>query len=428
MKSALLVLVCGLLCVIMCGCSEHENAPDMRSYITPASTDASSGNSDDMRALHMPTALSIPEIYQATWTSNTGKTRVYVDALMEVYPADAYPVIGVELREATQADVQALSDIVFAGAGYSGEIEFSVSENEAGQGALMSLELYDKRLINGIPLSAVGASMQFYRGALNSSYIWYNRRQGSHEYYYSHIMPSDLSPGEAIPDSAYDYESAYALAATVRDALSPSLTCVSVLRVGGEVYGAGGLNTDAPVIRAPVDAYNFHFTRAVNGVPVTFEAGSGSSVGVLGREQATQVYSPPYVYEELSVVISDVGIYSVQFGNPYALKDTIIESAALLPFDDVMNIAREVLPLKYSSYERGFDGFSAYIDRIALGYMSVMRRDMPDKYALTPVWDLFGHTERVSAEYGDGGYDFPYTSLLTINAIDGTIIDRGYGY
>ena len=45
--------------------------------------------------------------------------------------------------------------------------------------------------------------------------------------------------------------------------------------------------------------------------------------------------------------------------------------------------------------------------------MRVRSKNAPDTYELVPVWDFFTDD---------------FESLLTVNAIDGTIIDRNYGY
>lgn len=42
---------------------------------------------------------------------------------------------------------------------------------------------------------------------------------------------------------------------------------------------------------------------------------------------------------------------------------------------------------------------------------------------MVPVWDFFG-VRTIDRER----YDDAYSSLFTINAIDGTVIDRNYGY
>lgn len=64
-----------------------------------------------------------------------------------------------------------------------------------------------------------------------------------------------------------------------------------------------------------------------------------------------------------------------------------------------------------------------YIKEIRLGYMCTMDRDRPERHLLIPVWDFYGERE-----FRDGYYTFDNQSLFTINAMDGTVIDRDYGY
>ncbi|NLB42889.1 MAG: hypothetical protein GX815_11660, partial [Clostridiales bacterium] len=66
--------------------------------------------------------------------------------------------------------------------------------------------------------------------------------------------------------------------------------------------------------------------------------------------------------------------------------------------------------------------------------MRVTEQDVGDSGLVIPVWDFFGTLTLKSkpgqpnlAEGDDGGR-YTYTSFLTINAIDGSIIDRELGY
>ena len=61
---------------------------------------------------------------------------------------------------------------------------------------------------------------------------------------------------------------------------------------------------------------------------------------------------------------------------------------------------------------------------IRLGYARVLKQDETGVGLLVPAWDFFG-----TVTDADGAvFDDPDQSLLTINAIDGTIIDRAAGY
>lgn len=74
------------------------------------------------------------------------------------------------------------------------------------------------------------------------------------------------------------------------------------------------------------------------------------------------------------------------------------------------------------------------IDRCSLGLAKVAQKNS-DKYMLIPVWDFFGY---ITYEYvagiaeTDENNEITYRqaeySFLTINAIDGSVIDRNLGY
>jgi hypothetical protein len=63
------------------------------------------------------------------------------------------------------------------------------------------------------------------------------------------------------------------------------------------------------------------------------------------------------------------------------------------------------------------------IDEIRFGYARIREVDVYDEGLLVPAWDFFG---RVTS--ADGVYNQPQRSWFTINAIDGSIIDREQGY
>ena len=88
------------------------------------------------------------------------------------------------------------------------------------------------------------------------------------------------------------------------------------------------------------------------------------------------------------------------------------------------DVAKTILPLTLSHLEREGKNVHASVYRISFGYARIDRMDAPYQYKLVPVWDFFGVVDDDSRkEYAMDNY-----SLLTINAIDGTVIDRSYGY
>ena len=63
--------------------------------------------------------------------------------------------------------------------------------------------------------------------------------------------------------------------------------------------------------------------------------------------------------------------------------------------------------------------------RQELGYGRINVKDEPTRYELVPVWHVFGYENSSRDERSDKSN---HSCLLMINAIDGTIIDRDYGY
>ncbi len=193
--------------------------------------------------------------------------------------------------------------------------------------------------------------------------------------------------------------------------------------------------------------YYFVYTRDVNGANVNYTENHIDVVRLTYR---------PWEYEFLEVWIDDEGLQGVNLnGCPSILGQTLTEDTPLLPFDDVMAKARQSFNqsiLKHSSNayhlywadensEHTVHNNNIIIDKIELGYMKVKNGEDPKDCIIIPVWDFIGResvhmdvkhknydeyieerTEMPEEGYGD------QHSFLTINAIDGSIIDRSLGY
>lgn len=136
-------------------------------------------------------------------------------------------------------------------------------------------------------------------------------------------------------------------------------------------------------------------------------------------------------YERIQFTVNKEGLQHAEIDNLYDVGEKQVENVELLPFPEVAEIFESMLRLQNSdmtySKEKRFD-----IDRVTLGYMRVYD---PGADAisglLVPVWDFFGKSTDY-AVYGDEEYVNAVArqtiSFLTINAADGTVIDRGLGY
>ena len=103
----------------------------------------------------------------------------------------------------------------------------------------------------------------------------------------------------------------------------------------------------------------------------------------------------------------------------------------LLPWSEIQGIFEEMLVKKYSDFfaDNKDVTVSFDINEVRLGYMRVIEKGNVFEGRMVPVWDFFGsetiNYPDISEPYVIEG---PYESWLTINAMDGTIIDRELGY
>ena len=117
------------------------------------------------------------------------------------------------------------------------------------------------------------------------------------------------------------------------------------------------------------------------------------------------------------------------------LKDlqTLVEDAHLLPFDAVMERFDQMVRVKYEGMmaDPGWGGIRSMevrVDRIELSLERVIQPDNIDGGLLVPVWSFFGSI--LCTRPGDSfnhAYD-PTVPFLTLNAVDGTLIDPRKGY
>lgn len=199
----------------------------------------------------------------------------------------------------------------------------------------------------------------------------------------------------------------------------------SDMAIDGEEYlKSVSISEESDGNEAVVDAvgYGFHFTRTLDGIPVTYTHEVGGTL-----EGADDV---PWPYEELSLVYTKDGFASFNWRNPYEVEKTSEEYVFLLPFSEIQNVFQEMIVKKYEDFFAQADVKVDFeINEVRLGYMRVMEKGNTKEARMIPVWDFFGK-ETLRYPDMDEPYimDWPYESWLTINALDGTIIDRGLGY
>lgn len=151
-----------------------------------------------------------------------------------------------------------------------------------------------------------------------------------------------------------------------------------------------------------------HFTRVLQDIPVTYTGNMGDR---------TENYDGiPWAYERMDVLFDEQGFYDFIWYSPYRLTKQSEEYVFLMPFSDIQDIFTQMMMEKYRDYPQAMNSGRVNIEvqEVRLGYMRVREDENVRKGTMIPVWDFFGSNKD--------------KSLMTINAMDGTIIDRELGY
>ena len=204
-----------------------------------------------------------------------------------------------------------------------------------------------------------------------------------------------------------------------------------VLSEGKEGYA---INPELPADYSFQYLYEVRFNRIVNGVQVSDPSPFASS-----SSHDETVVAPEWDYESLIVWVSDLGICQFDQRAPIEVMETKVSDATLLPFDRILEIAKKMIPIIYEDplfTNDQITGMEFHFTRITLSLQRISERDNMNYGLLTPVWNFWGtqlyHYEDGSTLWWNNmdsslGPCSAYP-LLSINAVDGSVIDPQKGY
>lgn len=173
-------------------------------------------------------------------------------------------------------------------------------------------------------------------------------------------------------------------------------------------------------------SYIFTLGRIVGGVPsVLFDDYKISmSPGADGRE-----YKEPWKQENIQVVINDSGVVGFLWEYPPEILETVNDNVAIEAYDDIIETARTILPMQFAEEAFGDDAQKTVtISEVTLSMMRVAGLGEDNGYYYLPVWDFIGYYgEKMDTNITEE-HPSARKSFLTLNAVDGSVIDRGLGY
>lgn len=144
-----------------------------------------------------------------------------------------------------------------------------------------------------------------------------------------------------------------------------------------------------------------------------------------------------WAYERIEVYVTADKVVWFSWTNPYTEPEILEESAALMSFSDVQDIFAKMIFVKNhnmleANRVNGFETIhSMNIDKVRLTLMRVRDKDSLSEGTIIPVWDFYGTSSARAGDAQHSAYvsdELHYGVVLTVSAIDGTIVDRELGY
>lgn len=167
--------------------------------------------------------------------------------------------------------------------------------------------------------------------------------------------------------------------------------------------------------------YILSYTRYLDGAFVTSGGDAKGDVQQNGDSYKKLLWPT----EKMEFRIDNSGIVGFDYMAPIGINETVVEKSSMKTFEEVRDTFSKMIVVTNADE---YSDVQMEIDRITLGYAMVSEQGRFDTGLLVPVWDFIG-TKRFPGmeEQGEDAtqYDVP---CLTINAIDGSVINRRLGY
>lgn len=466
-KKTMRMLSAALAVTLLSGCGAAQTN-------TPAETSVNQAMLLEKSAQPQESAYTFPEKFTGDWTGQEGKLTIHADAQVVAELGTALPTATVEPREFTQEDVDNLLKVFL-----KGEPLYShVQTKQELQGHLDYINSPDWTSDPGKPSDP--ASLEARRKELNA---WYTAEiaKAPEEKPILHGFSDSDDPKRiggtatvngikwcvSIWNNLGDF---FTNASIIREDFKyrdydiplPEASKEEAVAQGNALMQELGFDNFVLVdaqqwsVELPGDngIWRLYYAPTVNGFPI---AGARQDITQTHDGTVYQDYqywdyackdseNPDTVSWYLENILLDVGKNGVlRFAWTAPSTKPVVRQAesTLLPFEEIASIANTMLPevivgpketplTKLDQYN-GFDTrMDVDITKVSLSLMRI--RDKGSlQGTIVPVWDFWGTSDWYDAEpnaygYQEKGMNYDFQPMLTLNAVDGTVVDRQLGY
>ena len=180
-------------------------------------------------------------------------------------------------------------------------------------------------------------------------------------------------------------------------------------------------------------AYDVQCVRMVGELPVAID--SAANAAWFGEGYNPMSIAPAYTAswdnERMTLRLDDDGFIEIVWLGPLHVMDSQVEDCSLLPFEEV---AEKFNRMVFASYAPNIeDGYSLAMEvtAVRLEMMRVRKQDAdPTLFEglLIPVWNFYGPMTITDGSKKQVGMTSPNSRVLSVNAVDGSIVDSRSGY
>ena len=197
-----------------------------------------------------------------------------------------------------------------------------------------------------------------------------------------------------------------------------------------ETDADGRLTEDAWRSMILATGYELQYVRCLNGFPISWTPIRGGAV------PENESFNGAWHYEVITLDYTKEGLVYFYWSSPHTEPMLKVEDTQLMPFSDIAEIFAKMIMVKNSDVQianerNGFTTFRNFeVHKVKLGLMRIRAKDSFDEGLLVPVWDFWGTEKWTYDGWDNYGVDIDHGEeiILTINAIDGSMIDRDLGY
>lgn len=180
-------------------------------------------------------------------------------------------------------------------------------------------------------------------------------------------------------------------------------------------------------------SYSFYYTRTYNGLQETYvDSFIGTTATAVDNGPAIYLWNPEYLHIETL----NGAVVMVEWQNRAEITNVDNENVRTKPWNEIQEIFNTQMdylltpePVSNGNNKSVFiEKTDVHISRIELGFAKILMKDSQNDYKLIPVWSFMGYKTSASLPEQEGVSRGAEVCFITINAIDGTAIDRGLMY